>query len=964
MWIELAYPLLMWALLPLGLHAWWMSRRLGLLSKPRRFTALGMRLFLLTLLLMALAGARWTRQSEELKVLFLLDESESIPAQQREYATTFIQKSLEQMTTDDKAGIIVFGADSAVDRVPEDSRTLAPIKSVVEKSRTNLAGAMSLALAVFIGESQKRIVILSDGNQNQGDAVDAARAAATAGVAVDVLPLTYHNRNDVILEKTIVENRVSLDEPFDVRVIATSTRATEARLTILQDGKPIGTQNVRLEAGKKNAFVAPTQVKDAGFHTFEAVLDAPGDSIPANNRGFAFTYGQGNPRVLLVDGDEKPNDSLPAVLISEKIDVQRIRPDALPQNIRDFQSYDAVIFNNVAAGDITNDQMLIIENAVHSLGMGFMMIGGEHSFGAGGYNDSPIERIMPVEMEIKNEKVMPQGALVTIIHTCEIPEGEMWAEKIVMAALDALGPRDLMGTLYYGYPGGESWLFPLQEVGNKGRLRGLIKTIQPGDMPNFDRTLQMAYDALAPSTASVKHVVVISDGDAAMPTGSLIAKLRKAQITLSTVVINPHNPQCATVMQQAAKDGGGNFYDVKAYNKLPQIFIKEAATVRKSLIFNDPFLPVTKQQSPILSGIGKGLPVLGGYVGTTKKDLADVPLETDKGDPLLATWREGVGKTVAFTSDAKDRWGAQWVTWNQYSKFWAQAVRWCLRPPNNPNYQVQMDIEGGKGKITIDAVDAAGNFKNFLDIKGKIISPDNKPLDVGLKQVSPGRYEGDFPVEKPGTYMLGGTAAENSSAAGDLVTGGAALSYSPEFQDSRSNDAFLSQLADISKYGRRLDDASPVFLHNLPSRADPTPLWPWLLALALPTLLADIFTRRVLVGWSDIGAGWAWVQENIFRRRRVGETTSGLLDVKRQVREQAEQQREDFLASLKTIKESSGGESPVEQAGPRPPEKKVFKPVSPVDAARPRQSSGGSEGVTGQLLKARERARKKDEPKQ
>jgi hypothetical protein len=216
--------------------------------------------------------------------------------------------------------------------------------------------------------------------------------------------------------------------------------------------------------------------------------------------------------------------------------------------------------------------------------------------------------------------------------------------------------------------------------------------------------------------------------------------------------------------------------------------------------------------------------------------------------------------------------------------------------------------------------------------------------------------------------MLGATAAEEGSTAGDFVTGGAALSYSPEFQDSRSNDAFLGQLADISRYGRRLDDNSPVFLHNLPSRADPTPLWPWLLAIALPTFLADIFTRRVLVGWSEIGEGWAWVQEHVFRRRRVGETTSDLLDIKRQVRDKAAQeaaQREDFLASLKNIKEASGGgESPVEQAAQRPAEKKPFKPVSPVDAARPRQGGTSAEGITGQLLKARDRARiKKDDSK-
>src|SRR5262249_36047182 len=160
------------------------------------------------------------------------------------------------------------------------------------------------------------------------------------------------------------------------------------------------------------------------FHQFEVMIDSPGDAIPENNRNFAFTYGQGEPRVLLVDGDETPSTVLPAMLESEKIRVERVAPGSLPGTLREMQTYDAIIFNNAAASDITGDQMKTIERAEHDLGVGFMMIGGEKSFGAGGYNDSPIERILPVNMHLKNDRIMPQGALVPIVHTVEIPSGQ------------------------------------------------------------------------------------------------------------------------------------------------------------------------------------------------------------------------------------------------------------------------------------------------------------------------------------------------------------------------------------------------------------------------------------------------------------------------------------------------------------------------------------------------------------
>ena len=154
--------------------------------------------------------------------------------------------------------------------------------------------------------------------------------------------------------------------------------------------------------------------------------------------------------------------------------------------------------------------------------------------------------------------------------------------------------------------------------------------------------VELAYDSLVRSNASVKHIVIISDGDPQTPNWALVKKVQKAKITISTICINPHSPRDAKTMQDLARLGGGNFYYPKNYKKLPQIFIKEAATVRKSLIFEEPFSPKTAQYSPVLVGFqNSGYPTLLGYVGTSAKDSADIPLVTDLQPQAAARVRDG-----------------------------------------------------------------------------------------------------------------------------------------------------------------------------------------------------------------------------------------------------------------------------------------------------------------------------------
>ena len=971
--------LLLAGLLPLVA---WTGARLALLTHFRRALILGTRLAIIALLVLALARIQIVRSSDFLDVFFVLDGSDSIPEAQKQEQLTFLQNELKKMKSRDRAGILVFGRFPAIEEIPSYPLEVQDLLSEPDRTGTDIGEALRLAMAALTGENKKRIVLLSDGNENEGSAIEAARSASAHHVPVDVVPVTYEYRHDAIVESLSVDSRVHVNEPFDVKVFVRTDEAGPARLNVFCDSQLLNSQDVRLEAGKKNAFVLTSQVAKAGFHTYRVQVESPGDRNLANNEGNAFTFAAGPPRILFVDGNPPDQNRIVPVLQSEKIEVDYTDAGGLPDELGALQGYDSVVLSNVGADEIGERRMKAIETAVHELGVGLVMVGGPDSFGAGGYQDTPVERALPVSMEVAHKRILPRGALVLILHTCEIPQGNYWAREIALAALDVMSSRDLLGVLYFGVPSGrgggvpstgwgEQWLFTLQEVGDKSRMRTLIKECQPGDMPFMQPTLQMAHGALSTCNASVKHIVIITDGDPTPASTALLQQIKDSNITLSTVGIAPHNPATLQILQAMAGFCGGNFYDVKDFKSLPQIFIKEASIVRKPLICEEPFTPILKTYSPLMAGISdKEIPQLKGYVCSTVKALAETPLISDKDDPVLAHWQYGVGKSVAFTSDAQAKWATSWIEWNKFAKFWTQLVRWTLRGQLSQNLQMHTEIAEGKGHVVVDAVDAQGNFINFVEFQASIINPKLERQPLALKQTGPGRYEATFPIEATGSYMVTARSGEKEEGAGGLITGGLAMSYSPEYKNVRSNEGLLKQVASLTggREGQLNNNQVNLFDHNLPSGSKPEPLWPNALALAILLVPLDVFFRRVMIDWRDVARGWAvardWTVAQIKplfarRPREREQAMDALLQVKEKVREQTTTRApsEAFLEALHRAKQQAHGDvldqSEVTAAASQPvvvrksEKEELRKPKAPAEA------------FTTQLLEAKKRVRSK-----
>jgi len=457
-----------------------------------------------------------------------------------------------------------------------------------------------------------------------------------------------------------------------------------------------------------------------------------------------------------------------------------------------------------------------------------------------------------------------------------------------------------------------------------------------------------------------------------MPSASQVQAIRKDGITISTVCMGWHsNPQN---MQLLARSGGGKYYELTDPAQLPSIFIREATTVRKSLIAERDFQPIVRSWGSYLRGLDlPAMPPLKGYVITSQKETADQalaapPLEEDPTlDPILSSWTYGLGKAVAFTSDSGRRWGAQWLTWSDYRKFWGQIVRWVSRETSDHGLRPSRAVEGDTAALTIDAVDEAGNFMNGLVLEGAVVDPDFRSHPVEVRQVAPGRYHSAFPVGKRGTYVVSLRYERDGRSYG--YSTGLSVPYSPEFRHLSTNEDLLRRIADAAS-GKVLGsgDAAVVFERNFPPARSSQDLWRYLVEAAAVLFFLDIFVRRVALDYRKVSAALLErARAAISRRPRAelpaDERLSALLKKKSEVRAAQAGERRFFEA----------GEAPappvlddafIAGATPHAPGPHVPPPAPPAAEAAANQAKEEVASYTARLLAAKRRALEKREHKE
>jgi uncharacterized membrane protein len=949
---QFTHPVYLLALVPaLGWVLWFALKTDVQTTSWRRWTALAMRVLVLLALVLAIAGLQWRLPIDGMNVFFVLDRSDSIPSAQQEGAREYVNLAAKQMQKVDKAGLIVFGSEASIETAPNPAVDVQKIQAVVGTERTDLAAAIRLGTAAFPENGQKRLVLLTDGNENVGDAMSAVLAAKTLGVSLDVLPMGITRPNDVSVQKVQVPPKLKKGQTFEVKIFIQSEQAQAATVRLYRNEQYLGEQKVELAAGK-NLFSFPQVLAEPGPYHYDVRVDAPGDPLPQNNRASAFATIRGEPRILIVSAAPDQDRELAAALQSTRVTVQLAGLEKFPSTLADMQSYDSIFISNLSAGDLGLDRQKLLESAVRDFGVGLVCVGGDQTYAAGGYRGTPLETTLPVSMELDSKKVLPSGAVVLIMHGMEFNNGNQVARDCAQGVLAALGPGDEMGVLLWD--GDEHWLFPLKKVGNKAELARQIAGMNQGDLGSFQQIMSLAHDALKKSTSNLKHIIVFSDGDPGAPNAALMQEIVGDRITVSTVLISGHaGPD---TMMRMADEGHGRFYNVMSPDDLPQIFIKETAVILKSAIYEEPFKPQVRSLSEVIRGISATeYPALLGYVATTPKPRAETPLWTEKGDPLLAHWQYGLGRAVAFTSDAKAKWGRLWLNWDKYRQFWSQIGQWSLRRLENADFTTDVSVDKGEGVIDVESLDDQGNYRNFLNLQAAVVGPKGDRQTVRLEQTGPGHYEARFPTKEVGAYLLNLMDIKEGQVRGSQAIG-ASVNYSPEFNATEPNLNLLRRLAE-SGGGKLLDRNVPAlnpFSHDRRKTFQPRDLWEPLIRLAILFFLVDVGVRRIQIDRDEWSRWWSRVAFWKLRpvKTPAEESLTALLARRDQVRSTktaAAEVKPELFRPQKTVNMPLQPDEPVPSAAAE---------ESPAPAA-PTPKETAAESTTSRLLEAKRRAQKR-----
>jgi Mg-chelatase subunit ChlD len=881
--------LLLLALVPV---VWLTSfRSLAGLGPVRRVAVLGLRGTIVALLILAASETQWVQTSERLTVLYLLDQSTSIPQPQRKLMADYVNESVAKhrdARTGDRAGVIVFAKEAAVEYPPvEETIQLAPkLETTLDTAHTNLAGALKLALAVLPADSANRVVVVTDGNENLGNAFQEARQLAEHGIGIDVVPIRYAPRSEVAVEKLDVPSEVHAGQPFNLRVVLNNTAPDHAdakpatgKLHVFRKTREaeteISSQAVEFPPGKQVLSMSE-KIDAADAYTYSArfVPDDPTtDTLQQNKEATAFTQVRGQGRVLVIEDSEAPGefDLLIDRLRKDKLQVTVINTNDLFTSLGQLQPYDTVILANVPREEFSNAQIQMLVANTQQLGAGLIMLGGPNSFGAGGWAKTELEAALPVDCEVKNQKVRPIGALALVIDRSGSMRGDKLAgaQAAAIAAANVLSDNDYLTVTAFDV--NPLLVVPITKKNATNTIEARINRLSADGGTDMRQAVVMAHDQLTKATdAGTRHMVILTDG---LSNGSgyaeLAAQFRKDKITVSTVALG--DDADARLLSAMAHAGGGNFYQSKNSRVLPRIFQQEARIVSRPLVFERKGLqPQIKFPHEILKGIDAAPPAIDGFVLTSLKEspLVEVALQSplpveEQYRTLLATWSYGLGKVVAFTTDAGRRWSNSWSTWPNYDKLFSQMVRWSMRPSGDQGkFSVATDVRGDKVQVVVNALNKDDEFLNFLNPAGSVVGPSMKPVDLKLQQTAPGRYVGEFTATDPGSYFM--TIATLPGAA--PIMAGVDVPYSPEYLDRESNEGLLTALANITPVGSEPGvliqtpgtstatdlAATNVFRHNLRPATSRQDAWPQLLLLASCLFFCDVFVRRV-----QFDFGWA-----------------------------------------------------------------------------------------------------------
>ncbi len=843
--------------------------------------------------LLALFGVSFRLHSSGTATVFVADLSSS-NAEHLEEMEDYLRKTVDEMPSNNVYGIVTFGRDAMVEQFLSSQKHYSGLMTVPEKSATNFEQAVSRALTMIPGDCNGRIVVLTDGKETGGDIRRMAQALTSGGT--EFLTLVYEDEEiqDAYIDNVALPAYLHPGDKYSVTVTVESNYETDAVIELYSGSQAAASDEVHLNKGS-NRFVFSRQVSDEeggnAMETLRAQVRAEGDTCQENDVYNAYSVVEAAAKVLVISGKNTAASGLTAVLNAAGCDYSAVSALNAPDSIEEMLDYKTIILVNTYIDELPQGFLNNLETYVKDYGCGFVCCGGEDSFALGGYRDTVLETVLPVDMELRGVNEKPSMAMVMVIDrsgsmsvaadNSNISNLDL-AVRAAEVAVDNLRDSDFVGVLTFDdlY----SWQVELVQAEDKGKIKDAIRKIDEGGGTTIKPALQEACRAISKSDASIKHVILLTDGMGETEDFRDVVKaFADNGITLSTVAVGEGSD--TDLLERLADDCGGRYYYSDVSEDIPKIFAQEVFLGGDSYIQNGNFALSVRQGHELTSDLfEEGWPALYGYVSAAPK-AASIPIisSAEKDDPILTVWQYGLGRTAAWNSDVTGEWSGAFTGQEDYVRLWKRIVDYTAGNADMGEDKVDVVTAGEETQI----VYRTERYSGETQIMAAVIDPEGNTAEVKLHATEPGTYETELSTSDPGLYHFNIRRTEDGEIQSYMTTA-AAVQFSYEYKFDVSPQPYLSF---VQQYGRVITPQENIWTHIRTGAGERRSLTNWLLGFAICLFLADVAVRR-----------FQYVPKLRFRKRTREKTDNTEEKAKKPKKEKKQKESDQTLDTAQLLK--------------------------------------------------------------
>ena len=816
--------------------------------KRRNLVNLISRILVIIFIVCAMADITLSIKGKNISTIFILDVSDSM-SNFKEKGIEFIDKALEEMPKNNKAGVVVFGDNASIDKVMDNKKEYSGIKSAPLKSATNIEEAINTSFSLFDKNASKRIVLITDGEENKGDLLNSVVLLNKENIDLKVYKVSNESGNEVYVESVKVPDNISIGEEFTVTTTIESNVQTKGKLTLFSGRDKKAEEEVEIQKGT-NTFVFKDVQTTGGFKNYRVLIETDEDTNGINNEYSCFTNVIAPPNILVIQGKENSALGVIEILKNTSCNDNIVSPNSAPRNLNELLEYKTIVLCDVHKDDLNSGFMDNIESYVKDYGGGVVTFGGENSYALGGYKNTSLEKILPINMDKKGKNEVPPISISLIIDksgSMSSGNGEVskltLAKEAAMNALDSLRESDEINVI--AFDDTYQNVVEMQSVGDIKNIKEMIGGITVGGGTSIYPALEQGYKAQLNSKGKIKHIILLTDGEDSFSLSnytSLVNDIKNEGITLSTVSVGEDANE--SLLQTLANQGSGRYYHTDKYTDIPRIFAREVLLSAGTYIINEEFTPSISSNSEILSGINtkEGIPNLKGYIGTSIKENATEILTSNHHEPILASYRYGIGKTVSWTSDINGQWSSDYLTWNKGAQLIKNAIYWTI-PELSDEGKLSISQEGNEALIEFYSDSNLEGSK----IKAIYNSESGSNGEIELIEEEPGKYTGKVKLDEIGFYNFN-VREEKDGEIINNYTGAFSLQYSDEYKFNKNKDKIKTLVSEVN--GKFINNSKDVFKGELKEAYKKINLSNIFLIFALVLFFLDIVYRRLNLDFS------------------------------------------------------------------------------------------------------------------